>query len=567
MEISEKSKPLPADGPGGSWGSPVPEERWRGFRSVHRGHAAFSSRAVFEEAAASELENSLKEHERQALGRLLERGQKAEIELFLRTHGANPISDPQAAINVPVRVAKADVVDLESPPSPAAIASYLNGEVVYVLFQAGEASRFNRGPLLQLNPLDVAREVDANLGLGDAIARIESKRRALPTAVGDFLAEGPLGPKQGFLIRAGIRRIVQLNVDAGRLSPDEAPAAFQRALKKQRVLFFVGRQRGVNEAHDAALRETYRFFGFDPANVITVEQELARGLTADTEGRVSIRPEETARDAAGHLYAFLQATRKGGFVTYDKNGRPVAPSDVDALTYLESRGAKYLSIVRINDMDRHSVEIANPKSLSYALARFEDGYANVIEGVSNPSGQKGGTGIAFNDPGVHVLTETHENSYPALSRAMEAAMKAYLEESKGRHPAYNAMRQWALLDRTRDVLVRYGARIVFVPRQKAEGGKAISYVGVDMPMGDLSLFVGSYPSRMFQFATRSGRELEIHDMKKKEDLGVALRAIERQLDDPLVVAAAREFFEGSAVPFKKSSEAPPIYGAPAPELE
>jgi len=132
------------------WTSPIPEERWKGFRRVHRGLEAFKSLPQFEEAQISELENSLEEHERQALGRLLARGKKTEIEIFIRTHGANPISDPQAEVNVAVGVAKADVVNLSKEPSERANAAFLNGEVVYVLFQAGEASRLSRDSMNSL---------------------------------------------------------------------------------------------------------------------------------------------------------------------------------------------------------------------------------------------------------------------------------------------------------------------------------------------------------------------------------------------------------------------------------
>ena len=80
---------------------------------------------------------------------------------------------------------------------------------------------------------------------------------------------------------------------------------------------------------------------------------------------------------------------------------------------------------------------------------------------------------------------------------------------------------------TRRVLKEYGGRIVFVPRQKTVEGNVISYLGVDMPMGDLSLLYSHYKSRMFQFAGPKGRELLTHDMKQKEHLARALRTLLR----------------------------------------
>jgi hypothetical protein len=237
-----------------------------------------------------------------------------------------------------------------------------------------------------------------------------------------------------------------------------------------------------------------------------------------------------------------------------------------ALAFLLARGAKIMSVIRINDMDRHSTEIVNGKALTYAMKIFENGYVNAIETVGNPDGQKGGTGTTFGVPDIHVLTETHENSFPDLSRPFEVAMQAYRQEHKG-SPAYNAMRQWADLAATRAALKEFGGRIVFVPRQKSVNGQDLSYLGVDMPMGDLSLLFANYKSRMFQFVGPQGRELLIHDMKVKENLPIALRTILRQLEDPDVVAAAEEIASKKIVPFARSARQTALYGAPCPEFE
>jgi hypothetical protein len=198
---------------------------------------------------------------------------------------------------------------------------------------------------------------------------------------------------------------------------------------------------------------------------------------------------------------------------------------------------------------------------------FDQGYMNVIETVANPKGQKGGTGITFGDPDIHMLTETHENSFPALSRAFETAMQAYLRENNGNHPAYNAMRQWSVLEATRIVLRKFGGRIVFVPRRKIIGDTLISYLGVDMPMGDLSLLCSDFKSRMFQFKGPSGGELLIHDMKQKENLPVALRTLHRQLKDPHIIDAALEMASKKSIPFRPNKVPVGIYGAPAPEFD
>jgi hypothetical protein len=114
------------------------------------------------------------------------------------------------------------------------------------------------------------------------------------------------------------------------------------------------------------------------------------------------------------------------------------------------------------------------------------------------------------------------------------------------------LRQWADLAATRRVLKEYGGRIVFVPRVREKEGKEIYYLGVDMPMGDISL-ISDYKSRMFQFQDESGHEVLIHDMKKKENLSLALDALITQLSDPHVIAVAQEIVTGKEVPFLKTA--------------
>jgi hypothetical protein len=313
--------------------------------------------------------------------------------------------------------------------------------------------------------------------------------------------------------------------------------------------------------------ETFVYLSRIRGDNLAVEQQLVRGVTANDDGILSLEKHPEAVDAAGHLYALMQAARSGDFTTYSESGRPLKSQDTDGLAYLANRGGDVLNIIRINDMDRHSTEIINTRALSYALRMFEQGYVNIIECVANPLGQKGGTGTTFGDSEIHVLTETHENTFPSLSRVFDVALKEYLAKTGGHHPAYNAMRQICRLSATRAALREHGGRIVYVPRQKEVNGEVISYLGVDMPMGDLSLLMHAYKSRMFQFVGPDNQELQIHDMKTVESLPVALRTIERQVQDPHVIAAATEVLVNQTVPFEKERHDPFLYGAPTPEFD
>ncbi|MCB4757432.1 MAG: hypothetical protein LHV69_10460, partial [Elusimicrobia bacterium] len=64
-----------------------------------------------------------------------------------------------------------------------------------------------------------------------------------------------------------------------------------------------------------------------------------------------------------------------------------------------------------------------------------------------------------------------------------------------------------------------------------------------------------------------GRELHIHDMKTVNHLPVALRTIERQLEDPFILEATEELLAGRRLPFKRPPKKKFLYGAPAPEFE
>lgn len=549
-----------------TWNAVIPPERWFGFRHSPQGISAFESLSLFEEALVNEVNAAFSDHELVTLSRLLKPEKKIELEVFTRTHGPNPLFNPYDEFEPSLGIAKAEAVDLNRPASYEAASAILDGQVVHVLFQAGEASRFQEGPFYLLNPLRVAESMDSE-AVTSFLSHISDLRKKIPVQAALLLCEEGLGPKQALMIRAALRRVVQSEIDAGRLALDEAQAAYQRALRNQKLLFFVSERGDVNRLHDEALRKRYRFFGFDPSNLVTIEQELVYGVTVDEKGAASIFKKEGAQDAAGHLYALLQAVRPGSFTTYTPSGSPVKPMEQDALGFLYAKGGRILNIIRINDMDRHTTEIINTKALSYALKKMEAGYVNIIESVSNPSGQKGGVGTTFGDAHMHVLTETHENSFPNFSRAFEKAMAAYMKENQNQPPSYNAMRQWADLAATRRALREFGGRIVIVPRTKTLEGEEVLYLGADMPMGDLSLLGSDYKSHLFQLVDGQGRGLHIHDVKQKENLSIALRTMAHQLQDSHILAAALELAGGPLQPFAETAEATPLYGAPAPEFE
>jgi hypothetical protein len=74
---------------------------------------------------------------------------------------------------------------------------------------------------------------------------------------------------------------------------------------------------------------------------------------------------------------------------------------------------------------------------------------------------------------------------------------------------------------------------------------------------------------MFQVTGPGGRELLIHDMKQLDQLNIHLRTVLHQLEDPHILAAARELLLGETIPFIPASPSDKefVYNAPTPEFQ
>lgn len=173
------------------------------------------------------------------LGWLLSCGNKAEIEIFVRGHGANPIFSPQEPLGFGVGVAKADIVNMSEPVSEEAAHAILNGDIVHLLFQAGEGSRFKQGPFYNINPMVAADVFKDEVDTSAEIKKIEAAVKSLPANIAQFILEEAFGPKQAVLIRAALRRIIKNEIEAGRLTVDKAETRYEEALKAQKIIFLI----------------------------------------------------------------------------------------------------------------------------------------------------------------------------------------------------------------------------------------------------------------------------------------------------------------------------------------
>ena len=247
---------------------------------------------------------------------------------------------------MPVGVSKADgVVSLDDLPS-VEVANQailmMDRFLAHVASKPAKRAGSRKVRLYRLSPVDVARRWKESLDT-EAKYFLETLDHAghdLDPKVRAWILETPLGPKQPVLIRAALRRVVQDEIDTGRLDVTDATTRYKEAIANQKLLFFVSQNSDVNTLHDQALRERFSFFGFSPDNIVTIEQEVARGLTVNADGRVSFVDEPYGADAAGHLYALIQAARTTGFTTccYTPSGRAIKPMGLDAFSYVISRG-------------------------------------------------------------------------------------------------------------------------------------------------------------------------------------------------------------------------------------
>ena len=380
---------------------------------------------------------------------------------------------------------------------PIAEQSIVNGEIAFEAFYAGAAERMGKGPLYALDPWAVVEEY----------LRVVCK---LPAS---FL---PGDAIRG--IGLGSRQLLQLRISLEELSrqlhypPDEA-------IRKFVIILHVNAEAQPRVRQDLVQHQHY---GFEPSNVIIVPQPVLPGCFFDENGNLVFDPQSTPFPY-NHGWARMQLNWQDQACWMDdkEQDHRLAEAVVD---HLLSRGTRYLTLNRINDLDRISplgILDVNLLALSLYLMR-EQRYSLTVELVGNDTGQKGGFGLAEEGSEAMFLVE----SLCAKSKRFAERMDTLIEQFKSTLSwqsedekknskigiPYNAMRQVEDIQATKDAL-KEGLPVVLRYRE--------GRIYLEPPVGDMTNLPeirARAVMRMhdrFNTAIRNG-EL-IYDFKKLED--------------------------------------------------
>ena len=391
---------------------------------------------------------------------------------------------------------------------PIAEQSLVNGDIAFEAFYAGAAERMGKGPLYALDPWAVVEEY----------LRVVCKLPAsfLP---GDALRGIGLGSRQLLQLRISLEEL------ARRLHypPHEAIRRFVIILH-------------VNAEAQPRVRQDllqHHHYGFEPSNVIIVPQPVLPGCFFDEKGALVFDP-HSKPFPYNHGWARMQ-------LNWQDQAYWIDPKEEDhrleepVVDRLLSQGIRYLTLNRINDLDRISplgILDVNLLALSLNLMR-EQGYALTVELVGNDTGQKGGFGLAEEGSEAMFLVE----SLCAKSTPFVERMDTLIEQFKNTLPwksdeerknskigvPYNAMRQVEDLQATKDAL-KEGLPVVLRYRE--------GRIYLEPPVGDMTNLPGIRARAVmrmhdrFNPAIRNG-EL-IYDFKRLEDAYKAVPFLEMQ---------------------------------------
>ena len=391
---------------------------------------------------------------------------------------------------------------------PIAEQSIVNGEIAFEAFYAGAGERMGKGPLYALDPWEVVEEY----------LRVGCK---LPAS---FL---PGDAIRG--IGLGSRQLLQLRISLEQLSR-QLHYPSDEAIRRFVIVLHVNAEAQPRVRQDLIQHHHY---GFEPSNVIIVPQPVLPGCFFDESGTLVFDP-QSKPFPYNHGWARMQLNwKEQAYWMDDKDQDHPLPEPV--VDHLLSRGTRYLTLNRINDLDRISplgILDVNLLALSLHLMRKQN-YALTVELVGNDTGQKGGFGLAEEGSQAMFLVET----LCAKSTPFAERMDTLTEQFKNTFPwkneeerknskisvPYNAMRQVEDIQATKDAL-KEGLPVVLRYRE--------GRIYLEPPVGDMTNLPGIRARAVmrmndrFNPAIRNG-EL-IYDFKKLEDACKAVPFLEAQ---------------------------------------
>ena len=389
--------------------------------------------------------------------------------------------------------------------------SIVNGEIAFEAFYAGAGERMG-GPLYPLDPWAV----------------IEKYLRESCELPSHFL---PAGAIRG--IGLGSRQLLQLRLSLEELSRWLHYPSFE-AIGKFVIILHVNPEVEPHVRQDLIQHQHY---GFEPGNMIIVPQPFLPGWHFDAQGQFVLDPTSTLFPY-NHGWARMQLNWKRQAYWLDDAGQkhPFAEPVVD---HLLERGIRYLTLNRINDLDRISpqgIMDVNLIALSLYLMR-ERGYSLTVELGGNDTGQKGGFGLAEEGSEAMFLVETLCAKSTPFVRRMDRLTEEFKNTLSWRSEdekknskigvPYNAMRQFEDIQATKDSL-QEGLPVVLRYRE--------GRIYLEPPVGDMTNLPGIRARAVmrmhdrFNPAIRNG-EL-IYDFKELENAHKGPFFLEAQDNQP-----------------------------------
>jgi glycogen debranching enzyme len=406
----------------------------------------------------------------------------------------------------------------------------LRGRVVMEFIFAGAATRLGLGPMYGADLKAVADVIAGRpAAVSEAVRkRILQKVAELPedvrTSVGSAAAEG--GPL--FNLGLGTRQILQYRLELERLAREagEDPGAL---LARTPLVVHVNEEVWEDVRRDFVENG---FFGFDPANVLFVEQPVYRGYRYE-DGALELNEASDALPL-GHGHGLLQLAQAGEAVRLDAAGRP-APVEGSVIDELERRSVQALVAHRINDMTMWTGDVLDADRVAMMLHAMDRGHNVVVELVGNPGKQKGGNAIRHEHEGVTVDMLIETSNTKGSER-----LTAFLDERAKQGAPYNAFRNGYKLSALRELL--------------SDGLPAnLRYKNghfyVELVSGDVT----QKPAAKAVFFQKSG-EL-IHDFKEFKNLPEALAYLAAQDAQPEMQARAAAYKPPRAGAFHAGSVA------------
>ena len=273
----------------------------------------------------------------------------------------------------------------------------LDGKYVPMYLFAGAATRLKRGAMYPLDLWSVAQDLELEI------------------------------PSEIFRLGMGPRQLIANYIKMKKLATEEG-VDLKDLMSKQKAVMAVNADIVESSIADFVKNN---FYGYQPQNVLWIEQPTYTGEEYDQEGNLKSAP-NSARLPFGHGDNFMQLAQKGQVFRINEAGERIYVQDKDVLNVLSED--TYIASHRLNDLTKFSSQsVIDEDNLALGLFYHDQGYNLVGELVDNPTKQKGGNVVISPEKGKAFLLET--SNAKGSSHLMEL-----LNEAGQKGAPYNAFR-------------------------------------------------------------------------------------------------------------------------------